>query len=235
MEAAFEVRDRFPGEGAPPQTNEIEGDQAIAVDDDCMWRNVVRDRRVAADHCATADPDELLDSTSAAEEGMRTDIHVSSQHHVVGDHNVAVHPAVVSDVAIRHEIDPAVNDRVLMSAGCSVDRHAFPDRHRVADPDTASRRRIKLEVLRIPADHGEAVDLSAAPEDGARTQDGVCCHGTSVTDSHPGTDDSVRSDRHLAADLCPVPDDGRVVDCAVRPDADRAFDPYREPSLPRLS
>jgi hypothetical protein len=102
---------------------------------------------------------------AAADEAEAPDGHVSREHDVVREHNIVRDVAIVTHVGVRHEKTARANGRRLARVDGAVERAVFAD-HRVGtDHDLAAGRGIELQVLRIPADHGERMDDDTVAED----------------------------------------------------------------------
>ena len=75
----------------------------VGTFDEAEWRDIASDFGKSANHGHLADAAELVDSRHAANVNEVFDRHVSSYADRIGDGDLIVHMAVVSDVAISHD------------------------------------------------------------------------------------------------------------------------------------
>jgi len=146
------------------------------------------------------DAHELVDPDEPADDGAVLHRHVTGHLHRVRDDHVVADRTVVCDVHVRHQEAALAHRRLPRGRRPPVDRAVLAQDGAIADLDPGLRPLV-LEVLRVVADHGSVPDLHARAELRVALDHDVRCEHAAVTQRDPRTDDRVRADGHVVAEM----------------------------------
>ena len=132
-----------------------------------------------------ADAYPLVHGCMTADNGPVAHLDLARERNAVGDHAVAAHHVVVSDVDIGHQQVVAAHHRLAARRRSAGDGHALADVVVIADLGGRILS-LELQILRQAGDRGSRMDL--APLADART----------VIDNGPGADPAVVADDDVA-------------------------------------
>ena len=153
-----------------------------------------------------------MDAGPAADDGEIADLAMAREHHVVGEHDVAAHPAIMRDVGIGQEEAAIPDDRRSRAVhGARIHRHAFADDAILADHE-GGRLALVAQVLRRVADRREGKDPGPGTHDGVAIDHGVAHELAAVAELDIRPNHAIRAD----PDIVPYPrlriDDGGRMD-----------------------
>ena len=154
----------------------------------------------------------LVNRSEPPEHRPVTDMYVSGQCRVVGEHGMVPDCAVVCDMDICH--DPVVVAHAGLAGvlhGTPIDGAVFANRIAVSDVQLRGFAGVLL-VLRIVADGCELKDVVVLADDAGPLQHHVGLDSRAPADLHIRSDNAVWTDRHVRVKTCTCRNHGARVD-----------------------
>src|ERR1700733_1202352 len=166
----------------------------------------------AAYHHLGTDPGELVHRREAADINEVSDLAMAAQGCRCSEDDIATDQAIMTDVAVVHEIPASADPRDAAALlGSDVHRHAFAEAASVPDLQTGRLTAI-TQILRRSTERGKGID--DAPGTDCRVPGHAYMrHQFAVRADHDmWTNDAIGADRRARADHCAVLDPGGGVD-----------------------
>ena len=121
MIVAYVVLDGFDigvGESSALESHQIQSTRSnVEIGVKKIRRYVAVHARVAADHRQSADPRKLMDHDAAGNKRLILHFHVTRDQRAAGDHCAVPDPAIVRDVAGRHDVVFVADDGLRFGRG----------------------------------------------------------------------------------------------------------------------
>jgi len=202
-----EGADRFTRDTVAAESDEVEAEDGIVFAGEHEGWDIGSNACPPADHGHTADPGELVDGGTTAEDNIVLNIGVPCDHDVIGQDDPVADDGVVRDVGHGHEKAVITDGGLRPFTGPTVQGDPLAEDVAIADLEVAGAAGPGNVLGREP-EHGPGEHLVILSEAGAGCDDGVGTDGAAVTDDGIGLDDRKGADCDVGADFRFGVDDG---------------------------